>query len=61
MKGAKFTEVEKEVIEAIAENFDITTIEAAEKFIRQKRSMMFEAAQRGDVKVAEELKKQLGE
>lgn len=55
------TPVEQEIIEVIAENFGITTIEATEKFLRQKRSMMFEAFQRGDILIAEKMRKELGE
>lgn len=61
MRKPTISHVEQEIIETIAENFGITTIEATEKFLKQKRSMMLEAYHRGDVKIAEEMKKQLGE
>jgi len=57
----KFTPVEEDIIDSIAESFDIPRLKAIEHFIEHKRSIMREAIRRGDHEVAQTIKEQLGE
>lgn len=61
MKKVQFTPVEEDIIDSIAEQFDIPRLKAVEHFIEHKRSIMREAFARGDTEVANSIKEQLGE
>jgi hypothetical protein len=56
-----FTPVEEDIIDSMAEAFDIPRIKAIEHFIENKRYVMNQARRRGDHAIADEIQKQLGE
>ena len=61
MKTVTFSPVEEDIIDSIAEQFDIPRLKAIEHFIEHKRSIMREAIARGDMVIANSIKEQLGE
>ena len=56
-----FTPVEDDIIDSMAEQFDIPRIKAIEHFIEHKRYIMNEARRRGEHDVADAIQQQLGE
>ncbi len=56
-----FTPVEEDIIDSMAEQFDIPRIKAIEHFIEHKRYIMQEARRRGEHVVADTIQQQLGE
>ena len=61
MRSIQFTPVEEDIIDSIAEQFDIPRLKAIEHFIEHKRCIMIEARHRGDHKLADSIKEELGE
>lgn len=61
MGKVTFSQVEEDIIDSIAEQFDIPRLKAIEHFIEHKRYIMLEALRRGDTLTAEAIKQQLGE